>query len=92
MDQNMVIFTKYFAEFMVQNFVTVVRHHISRVRRYLTFSRGISVEFRSFHEMNFDLLVEFYNPFHSEIYSTKKKVSSLDTSCYLCIIFSYEVT
>jgi hypothetical protein len=40
MDQSMVIFTKYFAEFMVPDFVTEVRHLISRVHRYLKFSRG----------------------------------------------------
>ena len=57
----MVVFTKCFAEFMGPNFVTIFRHLISRVNRYLKFSRGFSIEFRSVHEMNFDLLIEFCN-------------------------------
>ena len=47
------VFIKYFAELLVSNFGTVIRHLISRVPRYLKFSGGgrISVEFRSFHEL-----------------------------------------
>jgi len=40
MDQCMAIFAKYFAEFMVSNFDTVVTNRISRARSYLKFSRG----------------------------------------------------
>jgi len=41
MDQFMAIFRKYFAEFVVPNFDTVVTHRISRARRYVKVLSGV---------------------------------------------------